>query len=425
MQIILATKGGCSAKINYFDYSTQKVSTLYVCSRVDPILEGNNWAEKEYLEDKTLFIIYGLGLGYHISSLAQRLNLNQKIIVVDTCTELYGEIKKHDNKWFENLQCHPQVECKISNQMGDLLEIFNQLGNQNTSFSIYQPMIKLIPENLYQVREVLDDYRGSILSIDKVGADILENCKCNETHGYQSLEGFEKTYVDKPIVVVSAGPSLDGALDTLKEIQEGVYVFSTGRALRALINKNIRVDLFCIIDSNYLATYPQIQDLEELSIPFIFSNSASHKTVEAYKGPKYMAYGNTKYLEKRNLGIQQLESNGSVATATLDLAIKLGGNLIILLGQDLAYTNMKTHASGARGHKITEMKNMKKVKNQSGEYISTVPNLLNIKHGLEKKIAKHPNINFINCSTGGAYISGCQHYSLDEILGKVSRYTCK
>jgi hypothetical protein len=416
LQIIVNAKGSYSAKVSYFDYTTQKDSTLYVCSRVDPILEGDTWAENEYSEEKTLFIIYGLGLGYHINALAQRLKPNQKIIAMEVCTALYTELQQYDNKCIEKLKSNAQIECVISDQMTELIKVFNRLSDKDTHFSIYQPMVKLIPKSLHRVREIIEDYMVNTRTIVRDQEYILQNCEYNETCDYQEIDSFKKTYTDKPIVVVSAGPSLDNTIHILRQVQDKVYIFSTGRVLKALINRQIRVDLFCIIDAHYLATYPQIQGLEDLSIPFVFLNSANYKTVECYKGPKYMAYGNTRYVEKKQEIAQQLESNGSVAIATIDLAIKLGGNPIILLGQDLAYTNMKSHANDARAEEIMKLPNIKQVKNQNGEYISTAPGLLSIKHGLEKKIAKHPNVNFINCSTGGAYINGCQHYPLNEIL---------
>lgn len=419
VQIMPAPKGGYSAKVSYFDYSTQKDSVLYVCSKIDPITEGNSWAEKEYLEDKELFIIYGLGLGYHINALAKLLKSNQRIIVLETCTELYTQLKIYDSAWFDSMQCKPQVECRISKNINDLIEIFNKLQDENISFSIYKPMIKLIPESMYRLKEMLEDYMVNIRSIGRDRDAIRENCRYNEKVGYQKITRFKKIYSDKPIVVVAAGPSLDNTIEKLKAIQEHVYIFATGRALKALVNKGIKVELFCIIDAHYAGTFPQIQGLEDLDIPFIFLNSASCKTVEAYNGPKYMAYGNTQHIEERYDITQYLESNGSVATATIDLAIKLGGNLIILLGQDLAYTNMKTHASDAGASNIAHLPNMKQVQTQNGEYISTSLGLLNIKHGIEKKIAKHPDIKFVNCTEGGAYIEGCEHYSLQDVLMKL------
>jgi hypothetical protein len=419
VQIIPAAKGGYSAKVRYFDYSIQKDSMLYVCSKVDPLAEGISWAEKEYSQDKTLFIIYGLGLGYHINALVELLTPNQSIIVLETCIELYTEIKLYDSSWLENLRQNTQVKYRISNDMNDFTEIFNKIQEENVSFSIYKPMIKLIPKSMYRLREVLEDYMVNIRSIGRDKDAIQENCRYNEMADYQLIDCFQKRYSDKPIVVVAAGPSLDSTIDILKEIQEEVYIFATGRALKALISKSIVVDLFCIIDAHYAGTYPQIQGVEDLNIPLIFLNSASYQTVEAYKGPKYMAYGSTQYIEKKYDIAQHLESNGSVATATIDLAIKFGGDPIMLLGQDLGYTNMKSHASDAGASHITQLPNMKQVQTKNGEYITTSLGLLNIKHGIEKKIAKHPNVSFINCTEGGAYINGCEHFPLQDVIVKL------
>ncbi len=101
--------------------------------------------------------------------------------------------------------------------------------------------------------------------------------------------------------------------------------------------------MFCIIDSQKEWTYKQIEGIEHLEIPFVFLNSASHYTVSQYKGPKYRAYSMDSPEEQEG----RIESGGSVATAMLDLAIRFGGNPIIFIGQDLAYTNNQSHCTNS------------------------------------------------------------------------------
>jgi len=113
-------------------------------------------------------------------------------------------------------------------------------------------------------------------------------------------------------------------------------IISAGSALRPLLMRNIKPDFFAIIDPQDI-TYNQIKGYENIGIPFIYLVTAASYTVSRYLGPKLVAY----YGKYNNSSEHLVDSGGSVATTILDIAIKMGGNPIILVGQDLAYVDGK------------------------------------------------------------------------------------
>jgi len=112
-----------------------------------------------------------------------------------------------------------------------------------------------------------------------------------------------------------------------------------------------------------------------------------------------------------------VDSGGSVATTILDIAIKMGGNPIILVGQDLAYVDGKNHAQYGSHASIysPELKNMRRVKGQNGEMLYTSLGLLSYKYWIENRIQKEKRI-FINATEGGAYIEGMKHIKLRDVI---------
>lgn len=94
--------------------------------------------------------------------------------------------------------------------------------------------------------------------------------------------------------------------------------------------------MFCIIDHQFELTYKQIQGYEDLDIPFLFLDTANVETIYKYNGSKYMF---TNYSDNKRSENYIVDTGGSVATVILDMSIKFGGNPIIFIGQDLAYTD--------------------------------------------------------------------------------------
>lgn len=409
VEMIKTRSGYPTCKVHYFDTLLHRDSNIYLCSRFNPYKEAEEWAEKTYKEEIKCFFIYGLGLGYHIGALARKLKENQKIQVIECHVELMDLIEEYID---ESVKQNPLITIWITNKMEKVVEIFKNIDDKTTSFGIYQPSLQIMPRELNLLQESLQNFYLNQVAKKRFKEEIQENYYYNDSMNYNNISQLYGCWRNNPIIIVSAGPSLDQNIHKLKNVPTHIKIFSTGRSLKTLVENQVRVDMFCIIDPHKELTAIQIEGMESLGIPFVFLNTVSYYTVEKYKGPKYMAYSMDYPIEQEG----RIESGGSVATAMLDLALKFGGDPIIFVGQDLAYTNGETHSSGARSDSIKALPNMKRVKGSDGTYIPTTSGLLSFKHWIENKIKKHPQVKFYNCSEGGAYIEGCQHESLLKIL---------
>ena len=409
VEIIDTGSGYVTGKVYYFDTLLQREAKLYLCSRINPIKEAQEWADKVYQERIKQFIVYGLGLGYHIEALSQRLKGNQEIQVIECHTELARQLTKYIDR---NIQKKAEVKLLITDDIKEIIQVFNSLDAENSCFSVYAPSLQIIPAHLQPIQEVIQNFQLKKIINGRFSEDIRENYNNNNNKDYNNVEELYNCWDNKPVIIVSGGPSLDKNVHLLKDVSKDVKIFSTGRTLKMLIEQNIKVDMFCIIDSQKWCTSIQIEGMEDLDIPFVLLNTVSHHTAEQYLGPKYIAYSMDSPQEQKG----RIESGGSVATTMLELAIKFGGNPIIFIGQDLAYTNGLTHSTAARADEVNELPNMKKVRSIDGTYIPTTAGLLSFKYWIERKIIKHPNIKFYNCTEGGAYIEGCKHQTLLQTL---------
>lgn len=404
------------AKVAYYDYDIQKDVQLYLCSKHNPQAEAQKWCDAFYDEAIEYFFIYGMGLGYHIKALLDRLTPNQRLYVLEVNSYVQEKLNPYLCLSKEELS---EFDWLCTNQLYDacefvhlFLEEVKDLKEGQASIQLYTPSLRIIPEEFKLLRDTLENYQVRIRTIEEAREELTVNYKAHEAKSYPNVSRFYNSMINKPIIIVSGGPSLDQSLDILKKANDQVVIFSTGTTLRVLIEKGIRVDMFCIIDPK-MWVYKQIEGLEDLNIPFIFMNTVREDIVSRYQGPKYIAYSMDSPKDKEG----RIESGGSVATAMLDLSLRFGANPIIFVGQDLAYTDGSTHsANTAYVRKLNNLSNYKKVKGIKGGYVPTTKPLYSYKCWIEQKIQANPSVTFINATEEGAYIEGCKHMPLSQVL---------
>ena len=151
---------------------------------------------------------------------------------------------------------------------------------------------------------------------------------------------FKGIFKGKTAVVVSAGPTLDKNIETIKKYRDNFILITVGTAMKTLSANGITPDFLCIIEANDCSR--QIADLDLSDVNFI---------TEPYSNPnlRLFNYKNTFSHISQNLPINDIwcsfagidnseyHSKGTVSYTALNVARILGCSDIILVGQDLAY----------------------------------------------------------------------------------------
>jgi hypothetical protein len=176
--------------------------------------------------------------------------------------------------------------------------------------------------------------------------DIIENVELL-THSppFLTLTG---QYEGVPAFIIGAGPSLDRNVHLLKEAARKGIVFATNSGAVSLAKHGIEPQVVCCIES--IDASSKLKNL-----PFIdrvvrgFSLSAAPQTLRTGTGPLMPVHEliaqYTGPLEEIT-GHGGLPMSGSVSTIATSLARVLGCSPIVLCGQDLAYSNGRTYATG-------------------------------------------------------------------------------
>lgn len=234
---------------------------------------------------------------------------------------------------------------------------------------------------------------------------------------------YNKKLDDYPAIIVSAGPSLEKNIDKLVEYKDKAFIVGVNASLRLLKENNITPDIMVSCDARISDITPFEND-EINGIPLLTNMMADYRVVKRNKARRFFGYENNEYInkmaEKLNVKIEEAETGGSVANAAFAFAQAMGFKTIILIGQDLAYTNNKIHAGkNSDENKIdTEDSEYIMVKGVCDDEVITDLIMCAYRRWFEDRIKDYPDLTVINATEGGAFIEGATHMRLDEALSK-------
>ena len=407
--VIAAKSNDCTVKIVYLDNGVQKEQLVH--SKYNPQQEAKKFAGANICEKRT-YVIYGFGLGYHVEEMLKLMSRDDILYVVDLDIQLFKlALTLRDS--LSNILTDDRLTLIISANEKYVASQIKQVLEDDVAFITYTPSVQTISEEYSYFKFVLEDWKMQQTVTDKWAELLQENYQINKNIDCPNIGILFGEFKDVPMVIVSAGPSLNKNKHFLKYIKGKFLIVAVGSALKPLMAIGVKPDYMCIIDPKP-SIYKQFEGYENIDVPLIFLDTASAKAVTLYQGPKYKA---TKNIKNTSHESYVIDTGGSVATAVLDIGIKFGCNPIIFTGQDLAYTNNEHHADAKmynpnRSEKIIELPNMRKVMGQNGELLNTTLGLLSYKYWIENKIKDHTEIMFFNATEGGAAIDGAKHSTL-------------
>ncbi len=319
-----------------------KYKNLYLHNEANPILEARSVFAGCINEPVSIHFIYGLGLGY----LFQTASLNSKgtvilyepdlnlLKVVFNFVDFSGDLMKSNVYLTDNLK----KACDIIHQKS---------GTKNFPYMLSLPSQKRLDpvgfeELVKNLKDTVGAYFLDLKYTKKKFYKILKILTANipELLNEIPLAKVKDFYKGKTAVIVSAGPSLDRNIETLKKYRNQYVLFVVGTALKTVVNHNITPDFICIIEpyntarhleginleNSYLITEPYSNSmLHKLPFKRIFSHISANTPVNRFWG------------ELCEEDISEYWSKGTVSYTALNSARILGCSKIVLVGQDLAY----------------------------------------------------------------------------------------
>lgn len=220
--------------------------------------------------------------------------------------------------------------------------------------------------------------------------------------------------------VAAAGPSLAEHFERLRG--DDTPLVAVDAALLPLVARGIVPDVVVSVDAHedgMRRVFALPADLPRAALArctLVWTPVVPRAVVEAWPGPRAAALLQTPFFDSlaRRTGRARLWSSGSVTHVAVDLARRMGAAEIELLGADFAHVGGRTHAAGAAWEGAAGAHGPS-VENGHGERVPTLPNLLGYLRDLERYIAAHPELRFVNASRSGARIAGAPVTDPDRV----------
>ncbi|MCY9546099.1 motility associated factor glycosyltransferase family protein [Lysinibacillus xylanilyticus] len=399
---------------------TFEVNGYLLHSKYNPNREAESLIKKE-IDKNYVNVILGFGGGYLANALVKEEISNDKILFIEPITTFESfNTKQYDIVFGDNLDT---IQEAIEGKLRFFSRKINVICAPNYD--------KIFPSLYVNVLKKVKDLQNLNIVYNNTVRDLSVTWQENSirnmlpTYTNGSLNVLEK-YYNCPVIVASGGPSLTKQLNLLKNIRKNVILIAAGSTVNTLITHNIEPDYIITIDGSEINYDSHFKDLKVKSAELMYASTSHYKIQQNFKNRQY-AFLDTrenKYKEHVNntLGIDlpNILGGGSVANFALSIARYLSTGPIALIGQDLAYTEGKTHAEGNKNLKAADttfltFQGAFEIEGYYGDKVMTDYSLFSMKESFEEimKQIEDPNTIF-NCTEGGLKIMNIQQKSFEH-----------
>lgn len=322
-------------------------------------------------EEVKSLIMFGLGAGYQLEMLCENHTVGNLFIcepnrdffysslfAIDW-TAILTKIDKDDGRLYLN------IGDDGSNLFRDLLNRFYSIGPYilaNTFFyqtyynSVLNTAVAQLREQLQTVIAMGEYFDHAYYGISHTH-DVIKSQQ-------SFLKGKPASFLsqqtrDVPIFLIGNGPSLDNAIEFIKEWQDNAILISCGTSLQSLHRHGIKPDFHSEIEQNrssfdWAASVADYAYLKQIDL---FSCNGIHPdTVDLYRN-SYLSFkdgesSTTSTLEVLNRSeFESLKfAFPTVSNFAMNLILSMGFSQVYLFGVDLGFKEQKKHHSSSSGY---------------------------------------------------------------------------
>ena len=327
-------------KENNFYNFTYKGKHLH--NPLNPLAEASEIFAMAENTPVTIHLIYGMGLGYLFQVTSAKsigtvilyepdLNiLRTAFALVDFSADI---LKKNVYMTNDFTEACEYIYQKSNMQNTPLLlstSAYRKL-NEGTFNNMVTELQQTIGRFSLDLKYTKEKFYGLILKTINNIPKLVNEIPIGELKDY---------YKGKTAVVVSAGPTLDRNIETLKKYRDNYILITVGTAMKTLSSHDITPDFLCIIEANDCSKQIAGLDLSGINFitePYAHPNLRNFKYKNTYSHISQNLPTNELWGDIADIDISEYYSKGTVSYTALNVARILGCSKIALVGQDLAY----------------------------------------------------------------------------------------
>ncbi len=410
-------------------------TNLYHYNQYDPYIGVKIDIEKMGILLPNLAVFFGFGLGYHVNEYLSRypnatvLVIEEDMEIVKTVFSIINFTKVLNYNHFHivsgltPIQMYPHL-FNFFNQ-SHLLQFLASINMIQNSISVtgskqfYVNSLKMLKEAVTNVLALYgNDPHDSLIGIQMT----LRNL--STIVDYPGIKDLKDKFKGKPGIVVSTGPSLNKNIEFLKGLDNKAVIVAPDATVKVLLNKGIKAAHMVTSLERVIATSKLFEGLTEEDVKDSYLSACPvimPETYANYPGEKIIVYRNFATFKWIDIPKGILDIGPSAGNMAFKVLEWLGCDPIILIGQDLAFTDDGiTHAEGAHYGEKAESYLAAGTISVPGNYqekVKTSKVFSQFLRHYERDVLTYKG-EVINATEGGAKIEGTILMTFQEAIDK-------
>jgi hypothetical protein len=406
---------------------TRKGEARFVYSEGGAYSAAFEWRQQFHLFKVDVLYVFGIGLGWEWMALEPWLNGDPKKEVIFLEDDLSMFYRFLEMPWAEKILSHPQTSVYYIDGQEIGKRVFELLA-----WNSYRKKTLLVATRYYekyraQTRDKLD--KKIQVQLSELSGTLNEFYSFGQVQFrcfFRNIFSFARakmgsdlfhSFSQIPIIVVAAGPSLEGCLEELRNIGDKAIIISGGTATNILLEAGIRPHLCAAVDPN-ATQYHRLKQIQPFAIPLFYQSRILPEGIKDYKGDLlYLRGGNGQPLIEwfdKALGISGkiIDGGHSVSNMIIEIAYHMGCSPILMVGYDLSYPAGKMYPSffkeALSSHERLTAKEERvgncSAKSNSGSEVRTEDMWIVEATWIHQFVLDHPEMKIYNTSQSGMAI---------------------
>lgn len=337
-----------------------------LCSRRDPIAEARRFADLLDPRDAGAAIILGFGAGHHVAEVSRRYAGTGGVLVYEPDVPLLRFVLERvdHSAWLAVGHTALLIDPNDTVAMTNAFRGIEPLIAMGIRLMPHAPSVPRLGDSAArfgeQLTSVVRAIKTNVLTTLVQSPTTLRNILMNLSHyatggGIAPLAGVA---AGRAAIVVSAGPSLRRNLDQLADprVRERVVVIAVQTVLKTMLARGIRPDFVTALDYHEVSRrfYEGLTESDCRGVTLVVEPKANPAILDAFPGRILCAEDE---LAEAVLGDLRrahgpITPGATVAHLAYHLARHMGCDPVILIGQDLGFTDGQYYAAGAAIHEV-------------------------------------------------------------------------
>ena len=390
-----------------------------------PDFESQLTGTPSRLEEDTATVMLGFGLGFLANIFVQRMEPHHPFLILEfdlrilkaafSCNDLSPLLKHPKIYWIRNNEELEETFDRVQNDVVVRVHASFRSVYMEAQPELYQALRHKIQNLIYHVT-------GSAKFVELRGLLTTTNSVRNLSHRVtnQGAGRLFGQFRGIPAVLIGGGPSLEQNLFHLRGMEDRALIICSDSALRLTLAMGITPHFVTCIDPLEL----NLKKFEGVPIPpqvsLVCPPVVNCDILNRFPGPIFFHLRGRQDVLWSSPVIGDegyLKPVTTVALLSLHLALSMGCDPIILMGQDLAFTEDKTHAAGQDtwSYKSLPEETIVSMRDVWGREVKTVTQFLGFAQVFEMEASTNRQ-RFINATESGIPLKGYQSMRLKDAL---------